>query len=958
MAKPATAVKDRMRDDFSVSRRRAFSDLLDVHYYDPRGWYFHTVDGRFARVWKLDMFAADVLSPVAKLYTSNGLAQTINRFPELSCGQIIRTTHNHIGGMLDTYMSDCDASGFSRDVVQAVAERQVEGAIHGFFEGLGSKELGEAAEDFLSSEGDIDPTRRQALMANIERTVATGRFAYITDLYLVFMYTPYWLTKLYTVDSALKRVGGVFGMYDLKGETKRVYEKERSKFLTYCSTIENTAANFNFAPAKLSGQALVNLLYRELNPVRSRTIAPPEYCQDFTVREILDIGRQPNVADVARHSTFSELDISASGWKIDGVHYKSVSAKSLPKVITPGAIYDAICKIEGENWVVINFNVEKQSKVRNMLRIRRTALQSNPLAHIPFFKGDEVMKREKQNHIDYAINATNVENKERELVVNCSVHVVLKGENEAVLKDSAERLRDGLWGAGLVENNIGGALIHQCLPLNYRPKVQELLGRENRCMASNAADLAPVFVAFDGVASPGMLVNNEQGMPIFIDIFSTIAGHFLVQGSTGSGKSFLFNNLIMQLQKYKAKIFLVDKGGSYQSQCEAKGGSYVDLALSEVDGVKPICLNTFYLKPGKPLTEDTLEFMRDVIVCMMRAGAKNDEVSKEDLNTILKAIEKVFRTKHDAVDAFVAANPDAPADDPRADKEVVLSDIYHCLVSDPEFADFNGPRIALRFAEFTKGQIYGRMFDGKLAMNWDSDFIVFETQRVANSVAMPVIMMALFYQVDNYCKFELPDTMRKVFAIDEAWAVLADPVAATRIAGFYREMRKYKTAVGLISQTITDFASLVSADGSGGDGILPNTKHYFLLPSSAIDVTEGKKLLNLTDEEVAAWGSASSLPPFYSECFYRMMADNNQPHSGKFRLVSNPLALWTATTDPDDKAMRRVVFRKHIEIIPGGLDPETRRQAEMEARASGLRELAKLYPRGYRYFKKQQQKAA
>ena len=69
-----------------------------------------------------------------------------------------------------------------------------------------------------------------------------------------------------------------------------------------------------------------------------------------------------------------------------------------------------------------------------------------------------------------------------------------------------------------------------------------------------------------------------------------------------------------------------------------------------------------------------------------------------------------------------------------------------------------------------------------------------------------------------------------------------------------------------------------------------------------------------------------------------MIDDTERPVDGKFRLYSNPLALWTATTDPTDRSMRDDLFKEHA-----------RHMSEPEARARALHELSEKYPFGYRY---------
>lgn len=915
-------LETRLDEMFRYKRGLSFSDILDVFMYVPKGRYFHTVDGRFARIWKISTLAADVLTQQERLGAASWLAMILNEFPEGGSGQLLRFTHRDVSFVVSEYLANSEAKGFGKELIDAFAMRQLDGAQKGFFAEINEDQISAAKQD-IARDGGLDGEGTELMFHNIERSMTTGRFALVTDLYLTFMYTPSWMKTGSMAVSTTKKLLGEIGMLDVKAEYRRVFEKERDVFLGHCKRIESRAANAGYAPAAMNGQALLNILYRELNPIRSLSVPPPEYISGYILRDQLDIEREAKVPDIAKQSTYSVLTTSNEGWKIEGVHYKAVSAKVLPKAITPGKLSDALAYVDGEHWCAINFNVPRQSGIRNALRIRRAAADQTNSAewmNHPIFRGDSRLTQEKQEDIEAVVYATNVENLDREKVLDISVHVVLKGQDEHEVSESASKMTDLMWNSGFFEVNRGDAMIHQCLPFNYRPAADNLVSRSLRCLATNVGDLAPVFTSYNGVASPGMIVNNEHGAPVFIDIFATRAGHFLIQGTTGSGKSYLANNLLMQLQKFNTKTIVVDKGGSYKSQCQSRGGAYIELVMDATDDARPVCINPFYTRPGVKLSMEDLEFMREIVVAMIECGSHAQEIVKKEHRTyIMDAIKMVFEER----------NRLAP------NEEVVLTDIYDSLMSG--FGE-EGKAVAQRFKEFTAGYPYGAIFDGPLGISWDNDFIVLETQRMASSPAMSVVMLALFQQVNIQFKHFLPLSRRKLFLVDEAWAVLANPTAATALSGFVREYRKYRAIVGLISQSVKDWSSIVSQDSSAGDGLLVNMRHYFFMPSSTLDYAAGKELLSLSDAQVQTWRSIASLPPFFTECFYHMIDDTERPVDGKFRLYSNSLALWTATTDPTDRSMRDDLFKEHA-----------RHMSEPEARARALHELSEKYPFGYRY---------
>jgi hypothetical protein len=132
------------------------------------------------------------------------------------------------------------------------------------------------------------------------------------------------------------------------------------------------------------------------------------------------------------------------------------------------------------------------------------------------------------------------------------------------------------------------------------------------------------------------------------------------------------------------------------------------------------------------------------------------------------------------------------------------------------------------------------------------------------------------------------------------------------------------------------------ANGSGDqqDGILENTSHYFFLACSESDYKLAKSELSFSDEEIELWRSLASLPPLYSEVFYRMRTEQGLYYSGVFRLFASSVSLWIASSAPEDYVLREQ--RTQELIKKQGID-------EQLARQRAIVELADEYPYGARF---------
>ena len=939
-------------------------DLLDAGFYDSTNQLFMTVDGALWRIWEIPTIPADVISDEQKMAVSDDFAGVLNAFPEGSGGQFLRISYSDIRKFTNQFLStvDTETDSFAKDIAESIVRRQLQGATQGFFSTVDEDMIQQAKEEV----GDefMDADQRAEAFESVEQTIHTGEFALVTQLFVAFRYEPPWMHDR-IITSTMRKMLGELGLIDIQSEYQKEIEKGIAEFNKKAKVIQDALNRRGFEPRVTAGQGLVDVMFALLNPSRALSTNPPTYNPTKTIREhVMSPGLRDQMAPVNRQVAQSPMKTSPQGWEIDGYHYRVTSMNLLPTRHYPGMLTDLLGSLESEGWVTMNFKVANRGLFQAKLKTRKQMLKSTvQMGQIvpPLAPEDEVVER-RMDDLNYVSTAVDAENRERQNVLDCSLHAVFKNRDREKAEEQANDLQGLMWDAGYRESSRGDAIIAHSLPLNFRPAAQNLIRRDHPMLSSTFSDLAPVYGAFSGIED-GILVNNTKGEPCFIDLFTspkrTSADHALVVGGSGSGKSFLFNNLLFALQARKnPKIFLIDKGRSYEPLVHSQGGSYIDLVEEAEDGIVPTCLNPLYVAGAKPNKRE-MSFIRGILIAMIKSGTENEQgitetVNKQEQAILMEAVHMTFseingvesdaeveiKEEHEETagneeDDEGAESNDSDESGAESAEEVTLSDFVERLKRVPGREEI-GRTLADRLYEYTAEGPYGAVFDGKLGVDWSSDLIVFETERMADSPAMTVAMLCLFFQIETYIKRGLPRERKKIVAADEAWAVLSKPTAAAQIAGFYRELRKYGTSCVLISQSLLDFERLVQA---AGGGILENTYHYFLLKvNSSQDYWKGSELLEMTNEEIESWRAVSSLPPFFSEVFYRMRQASGAPLSGRFRLYSNAVGLWTATTSPTDLGLRKEMVEKMTAENPG-MDPQ-------DAVRIANRELAKQYPFG------------
>lgn len=918
--------------------RLSFSDLLDAFAYSSRDKIFGTVDYRLAVVWELDLLPGEGFSDVDMASVSNGLASVIDRMPDQTSGQIIRVASTDNRDIINRYSAQCSDATFAKEIQNSVLDLQRRGAEGGFLrtvpeEAVVARMREEFAELQAMGETEDDEADPSDFFDDHSIRGRGGRFAMRQRLFLI------WTTEPNFTDGVFpKLIDRLKSARKTKKSDQRYqarFKRHREHFLSHVNNLERTLQAMNFGVERKTGQDLIDLVYGMLNPERSLRQPAPRYTGRVPLRRIMGSSNPDDEVSEGRMSSrmiMCSVEADNDGWVSDGHTYRATTVKHMAERPNPHLIQNALAETEGAGWTSFNFAIRNQKRLRASIRLRKGRQKSSEEmseGQRGFFSGDSIKKARDAADIAMLDNITNPEEHTRNKIVDCSIHICCSDRSEDVATQRAKSLETLLWDSGYREDLRADAILHHSLPLNLRQKAMPLLRRTHGMISTNMTDLVPFYGGFRGVPDGRVLLNNSDGTPITIDPFSRItpAPHQLVVGGTGTGKSFLVNALAMQLRsQYAPKTIIIDKGGSFEDLCESTDGEYIYLiSQKQEDGRRPICLNPLHINDeidavdARLPTSEEIENMQTSVVAMCKSGTANEKgqtefIPKVTVNLIQEVLIQLFA-------------------DRELGQEFILSDFARLM----EQRGDEGVTVVRRMQEFLTTGIYGEMFDGELDVNWDNPMIVIETERFADRQAMDVVMLSILAQIDQYMKFRLPASMRKLLIIDEAWRVLANHASA--VGQIYREARKYNCSITLLSQKLSDFQKIVASEGDADDGISANTSHFYFLGSSPADRRGAKALLDLEPEADELWRNTLSVPPFYTEFLYvaRTTASNN--YFGAVRLYSNPVTLWLASTNPDDRDARKQAID---EKIREGL-------AYQEARRQAILKLAKEYPYGSRY---------
>src|SRR5690606_8465310 len=139
---------------------------------------------------------------------SGNFADILNKYPAGSTGQFIRHTHRDIRDVLNQYEAEIhpEAGEFATEIAHSIMRRQMNAAVNpkGVFGQTSKSMLDQMAADELAAMGEAaDEDELDGARSAVQREIREGRFPFVTDCYLVFMWSPeYIFGRL--IDSAVK----------------------------------------------------------------------------------------------------------------------------------------------------------------------------------------------------------------------------------------------------------------------------------------------------------------------------------------------------------------------------------------------------------------------------------------------------------------------------------------------------------------------------------------------------------------------------------------------------------------------------------------------------------------------------------------------------------------------------------------------------------------------------------
>jgi hypothetical protein len=462
-------------------------------------------------------------------------------------------------------------------------------------------------------------------------------------------------------------------------------------------------------------------------------------------------------------------------------------------------------------------------------------------------------------------------------IVALSVSILLEAESLDELDSATEAARSAFAAAGNSEL-LAEELTQVPAFLSMLPGAGKYQLRKKGCTSRNAADFLPVYAPWRGSARASSVLLTPTGEAFRFDLFDKTTGvnahHGIVVASTGSGKSVTLGALTLDARAAGIEAILIDNGRSWKPLTELLGGVHIPVDLST--SISPFLPYGQLAGGGTEISNEEVEHVVQFLeVCVAdRTRPPFDKVERDVVaRAVRRSYESRFRERPEEP-PLVGHFSEALATHPWAHPQ------------DKAIAD----DLVRRLAIYCTG-IYADFLNRPSQLRFDAPLLTFDLAKVSENAGTKSVAMATIIQaITNRA---MARRTRTLVEVDEGHEYLGSDDATERfLGGCYRKMRKYDTAMWMISQNLQDFLG----SRVGREAIVGNSTIRIFLRHLAGKHQGVVDHFGLSPRAAAAFAGLDMKPGWYSDFLLMYGA-----RTAVVRLALHPLAYWILTTDKEDQ---------------------------------------------------------
>ncbi len=296
------------------------------------------------------------------------------------------------------------------------------------------------------------------------------------------------------------------------------------------------------------------------------------------------------------------------------------------------------------------------------------------------------------------------------------------------------------------------------------------------------------------------ILDTTSGTPFYFNFHLRDVGHTLIIGPTGAGKTVLMNFFCAEAQKFRPRMFFFDKDRGAEIFIRAIEGVY-----TVIDPGARCYFNPLQLDDNSENRTFLLEWFKVLV------SSNGEAITAEDMKLLGQAIEGNYRLEK---------------------KDRKLSNIV-------PFLGIDGPgTLAGRIAMWHGNGSYAKIFDNeedRINLNIARVFGFEMGELLKDPISLSPVLLYVFHRINISL-----DGSQTMIVLDEAWALIDNPVFAPKIKDWLKVLRKLNTFVIFATQSVED-----AAKSRISDTLIQQTATQIFLPNlKATDIYRSAFMLS------------------------------------------------------------------------------------------------------------------
>lgn len=672
----------------------------------------------------------------------------------------------------------------------------------------------------------------------------------------------------------------VFKKKELFSEASAIAYKDTFEALSQnIETLVSSFEGLGLSCQELTKSEILSNVYEFLNPKRARTEPVPQVKTfndaDFEKDVLSEVEWLANQSP-REQLVFGDLILGFEQFTLDGFYHRVITLKTLPEVTFAGQMASFL-RLPFHYDLILSVNIPPQAG--EMAKLQQKRKMAHSMAVTTGGKASDLESESKLSSTEELI---------RELlntgqrIYAVQMIIVLKApmgpegtkKLNREVREVLSRFR-GLQGAEGLEESVGAWKILK----NNLPAAPISLERARKMKTNNLADFLPVYGPREGDRDPVVIFRNRLNGLVSYDAFDPGLPNYncLVTGSSGAGKSFLNNCILLQELARGLRVFIIDIGGSYKKLTQALNGQYLEINLSDEYRINPFDLPN----PNDEPSNQKIKSLLAIIESMVSEDEKA-KLPKLDRALLERAIIELYKSR-------------------RAKGEVpYLSDLARYL---SVFEEDSMKAVSKMLYLWTGERPYGRLLDGPGSLRTDAQICTFDLKGLSaypdlQSVMILILTDFILNQVEN------DKTSRKRIILDEAWELLKSNAAASFMEYCARTLRKSGSGITFITQGVEEIVA-----SPIGPAILNNTATKFVMLQRG-DSQILSDTLKLNSQELSLIHSLGQKKGEFSEGFM-LKGDHRQV----VRIYPSPFEYWLSTSDAQDNAYLTKLQAEGLDLV-------------------------------------------